>query len=93
MKAQVFGPCLQWLSDHTDKPPDKLRPLVGKWCRDFGDGAVLEAVAHAARSPPVDPVSWVEARLKPRVNGGRKVMPDFSQEDIDKCLRETYPTS
>lgn len=88
LKSQIFGPCLRWLSEHTDKPPDKLRPLVGRWCRDFGDGAVIEAVGHAARDGPVDPIAWIEARLRPRVNGGRKVAPEFSIEELEQCLKE-----
>lgn len=67
LKARIFGPALQWLSERSGKPVAKLRSLVGKWCSQNGDGATLEAFQQAARASPVDPISWIEERL----NGGK----------------------
>lgn len=68
LKAQVFGPCLDWLAERTSRPPATLRPMIGRWCRDHGDGAVLQAVTQAARASPVEPVAWIERVLR----GGSK---------------------
>ena len=63
LKARLFGPALEWLAEQSGRPQDKLRGLVGKWCRDHGDGAVLEAFERCARAAPVDPVPWLERAL------------------------------
>lgn len=55
---------LEWLACHTDRPRAGLRALLGRWCRDHGEGAVRAALDEAARSPPAEPVAWLEARLK-----------------------------
>ena len=59
LKDQIWGPCLRWLAKQSEKPVDKLRPLLGKWCKVYGEGAVLEAMQRAERASPVDPVSWL----------------------------------
>lgn len=87
LKSRIFGPALTWLSEHSDKPPHKLRTLMGRWCRDYGDGAVLEALQQAARAGPVDPVPWITDRLTKGKNNGKR--PDAGEriardaEDID----------
>lgn len=63
LKSRIFGECLDWLSGQTDKPKAKLRPLVGRWCRDYGDGRVLEIMVYAARDGPVEPIGWIQAKL------------------------------
>lgn len=64
LKALVFGQCLTWLAGHADRKRESLRALLGKWCRDHGDGNTVEAVMAAARDSPADPVSWIEHRLQ-----------------------------
>jgi len=63
LKSRIFGPALQWLAEHSAKSERSLRPMVGRWCRDHGDGNTLEALQQAARAGPVDPIAWIEARL------------------------------
>lgn len=62
-KAMAFGPCLSWVAAKSGKSPDSLRPLIGRWCRDYGEGEVLSAIAAAQREAPVEPVGWITARL------------------------------
>ena len=69
LKEQVFGPCLTWLASKSGKPPNSLRSLIGKWCRDHGDSAVVTAFLAANRQSPVDPVPWLQAHLTG--SGGR----------------------
>ena len=63
LKAEVFGKGLAWLAEKSGKPEAKLRPLVGKWCRDHGDGRVFEVLCGAARASPVDPIPWITQAL------------------------------
>lgn len=62
----VFDQCLAWLSASTGKPEDKLRSLVGRWCRDHGNGDVIDIIAAAQKMAPVDPLSWIEATFQHR---------------------------
>lgn len=71
LRARIWGPCLQWLAEHTDKAKDTLRPVVGRWCRDYGDGKTLVAFQHASRDSPNDPISWIEAHLRRTVGNGK----------------------
>ena len=63
VKAIVFGQCLSWVAEKSGKAPSGLRPLFGRWCRDFGDAAVVDAVAAAQREGPVEPVAWISGKL------------------------------
>ena len=63
LKSRIFGSALDWLAKQAEKSKPALRPMVGRWCRDHGDGAVLEAFQNAARAGPVEPIAWIEARL------------------------------
>lgn len=38
--------------------------MLGRWCRDFGDAVVIDAISAAQRHKPNEPVAWIEARLK-----------------------------
>lgn len=40
------------------------RSLVGRWRKEFGNGAVIDAIAAARRNAPSDPVAWIAAALK-----------------------------
>lgn len=42
----------------------KSGPLLGKWKRDQGAGAVIEALAAAQREGAIDPVSFIEGRWR-----------------------------
>ncbi len=66
LKDRIWGPCLGWLAEQSEKPPDRLRSVVGKWCKDYGDGAVIEAFEAAERASPLDPVSWLTKALQAR---------------------------
>lgn len=63
LKAAIFGVSLEWLATATGKPAPRLRGLLGKWCKDHGDGNVLDALAAAQRESPVEPIAWLQARL------------------------------
>ncbi len=71
LKSRIFGPALDWLAQQSGRPKDKLRSMVGRWCRDHGDGRVLEAFAQAARCGPIEPVAWIEQTLKEEGHGKR----------------------
>ena len=71
LKSRIFGPALDWLAQQSGRPKDKLRSMVGRWCRDHGDGQVLEAFAQAARCGAIEPVAWIERTLKEEGHGKR----------------------
>jgi hypothetical protein len=42
------------------------RRVIGKWCRDHGEGPVHEAILSATGK--ADPVSWIEGRLRKKTS-------------------------
>ncbi|MCH7707039.1 MAG: helix-turn-helix domain-containing protein [Myxococcales bacterium] len=71
LKSRIFGTVLDWLAEQSGRPKHKLRSMVGRWCRDHGDGRVLEIMTQAARCGPVEPVAWIEQTLKEERDGKR----------------------
>ncbi len=69
LKGTVFGECLSALAAWLDKPPDGLRSLLGRWCRDHGEARVIAAfgtVDLRAEGVPDDPVAWLENWFRTR---------------------------
>jgi len=64
LRKSIFDDGLKWLASTTGRAEQPLRPMIGKWCRDHGDEAVLTTIRAAMRSPPVDPISWIERSLR-----------------------------
>lgn len=62
----IFAECLPWMIRRTGKSRADAAKIIGKWCADHGDLAVLTAMRSAEDENPVDPVSWIVARFKPR---------------------------
>jgi uncharacterized protein YdaU (DUF1376 family) len=59
----IFAEALPWLERRSGK---NCRALVGKWLSEIkDDAAILELLQAAEQENPVDPVSWISARLKP----------------------------
>lgn len=73
LKAMVFRTGLHWLMENTGEPERKIRSQLGGWCKEFGDGVVLEAISAAQHQTPNEPMSWIIRRLKtqgkPRLGG------------------------
>jgi hypothetical protein len=42
----------------------KKRPLIGKWCRDFGKDQTAKAITAAQLERAVEPVSFIERTLR-----------------------------
>lgn len=66
LKAIIFGQGLAWLSEKSGKTPDKLRSALGRACRDYGDGRVIEVLSAAQREGPIDPLAWMERAFQAR---------------------------
>jgi uncharacterized protein YdaU (DUF1376 family) len=64
LKSRIFGPALEWLARAVHKEPRAMRAIVGKWCSQHGDGRTLEALQHASRNAPLDPVPYIEKLLQ-----------------------------
>jgi hypothetical protein len=43
---------------------EKRRPLIGKWCRDFGQPETAHAITDAQLANAADPVAYIERRLR-----------------------------
>ncbi len=61
VKAQFWRTAKAYLAKNGVKNPGTL---VGKWCREYGDGAVMNALHLAAQKAPADPVSFIERVLR-----------------------------
>ena len=76
LKTAIFGPCLTWLAKQSGKAPASLRSLAGRWCRDHGDGPVIEVLAAAQRQGPLDPIAWCEQAFRQRKGNGNGHSPE-----------------
>jgi uncharacterized protein YdaU (DUF1376 family) len=63
-KRIIFNEGLKYLSGSTNKRVDQLRPLLGKWCKQYGDPATATAIMEAQKFQAVEPVSYIEQFLK-----------------------------
>lgn len=46
--------------------PGRSRPMLGKWKRDHGAAAVIEALGKAQREGALDPISFIEGCFRHR---------------------------
>lgn len=68
LKALVdFGRSILMESGKTDQA---ARSMIGAWRRDYGDPAVLSALAAAQEKSPSDPIPWIRRRLEARMVPG-----------------------
>lgn len=42
------------------------RPMIGKWCKLWGRGAVFDVLLACAEHKPADPIPWIQAALQAR---------------------------
>ena len=78
IKSRIFGECLDWFAQATDKPKVSCRPILGKWISIYGENNVVSALLSAAfehqnGSPKIDPVSAITSRLSGREKGNSHV--------------------
>lgn len=57
---------LPWLVERSGLTRQAAASIVGKWCSEFGDDAVLAALTQAEHANPVAPVPWITSQFKPR---------------------------
>lgn len=56
---RLFGEGVAWLRSVTGRPDARCRALIGRWRRDLGDDAALQALIDEARASEVQaPESW-----------------------------------
>jgi hypothetical protein len=60
-KDLVWGKCLDWLSDATKKPKDKLRPVIGRWLKVLTHEELVRTMRAAFNARTGDPISYVGA--------------------------------
>jgi hypothetical protein len=68
-KAVLFGWGLDVLEYATGKPPDKLRPWLGKMRQHTGEDDVLlvRLIAEMCENKPAEAVSWLSGAVKDRM--------------------------
>lgn len=69
LKSVVFSDGVALLK-RAGKSDGQARSVLGKWCRDHGDAAVIDALARAQRTGAVEPVSFCEGVFK-QTSGNR----------------------
>ncbi|GGE36230.1 hypothetical protein GCM10007276_12130 [Agaricicola taiwanensis] len=74
-RTALFRDGLLIVRELTGKPEGPSRTLVGKWLKATNDdaAALLNTLRRAAALRPADPMSWIEAAVKPR---------SFEQDDV-----------
>ncbi len=83
IRAAIFASAIPMLT--TAGTPDRnARSLVGRWRKDHGDGAVLDALSAAQLETPSDPAAWITATLERR-NAPNRPTP------ADRTLRGSRP--
>jgi hypothetical protein len=67
-RSELFNRGLDSLASMTGKTPSSCRSLVGRWLKSCSDEAihVLAAIDDAKTDRIVDPIPWIEARLRRR---------------------------
>ena len=60
------------------------RSMLAMLCKTHGDDAVADAIAECAKHRPVEPVSWLQAVLKPV----KQVKPESFRERDERAARE-----
>lgn len=63
-KRVIFNEGLRWFATSSNKQISALRPLVAKWCKDYGDAAVAAVFVEAQKFQPTDPTSFIVNALK-----------------------------
>ncbi len=76
-KKIIFDSGLKFLSDRTSKKPESLRPILGKWCKEWGDSVTAAAIMEAQKFQAVDPISFIERQLRGKTHG----KPRFAEQD------------
>lgn len=71
-KKIIFDSGLKFLSIATGKTADKLRPMLGAWCRDHGDSATATAIMEAQKFQAVEPISFIQNHFKGGKNAATK---------------------
>lgn len=83
LKRMAFRSGLRVLTD-GGTPEAQARSMIGKWRRDFGDGAVLDVLARCHAEAPEEPIPWITATLRNRY--GRKSAHPAPELDSNNAL-------
>lgn len=95
-RTDLFRTGLKSLAEFTGRPPGKLRPLLGRWLKAADDDALrlLDLIARARRDRPAEPISWIEAHLRPNSQAPPKSMSArlsaLTDQPIEKTLNDYF---
>lgn len=69
LKSQIWTLGLDYLRPIAGTTDAKLRSRLGGWCKQYGDVAVVDAIAHTQTQGAVDPLTRIESILRGKSNG------------------------
>lgn len=75
----IFGACVSFLTTRG-RSDTAARSLLGKWRKEYGDAAVIDAVSRAEREDISEPVAWLTKYLQGS-SGSRRTGEDFENRD------------
>lgn len=70
-----LNPTKRRTAEATKRPVAKIRPLMGRWVKNLGEEEVKRLIGEAQAKGILDPVSWIEARVREATDDGRKELP------------------
>jgi len=70
----VFSDCRKFLQRAAELTPDAARRMLGRWCKTYTHGEVIDAVSRAQREGVVDPVPFITQCLKQRSKSSARPM-------------------
>jgi hypothetical protein len=81
LKKEIFDSGVKILVA-VGKKEDAARRMIGKWCKDHDDDAVIAAIRLVQREPKVDPISFITACLKTShpTDGGPRTAAEIEAE-------------
>lgn len=85
-KKIIFDEGLKFVASRSGKAVATLRPLFGKWCKDYGEARVAAAIVEAQKTSAVEPVSWIVKFLQGDGSPRRGLHSGFVKQDFTAGL-------
>lgn len=67
IQSLIFGAGLKYLLKHSGMNEKELRSLIGKWRKQSGDQATLDAMRLSQKQAASQPIEYISGILKPKV--------------------------
>lgn len=71
----IWGSGLPYMMQATGRTEAQVRRVLGRWIASGGEKEVKRLLGEAQAKTIVDPIAWIEERLKPEPESGWKPLP------------------